>query len=280
MSLKSFVSKIKQINEEEGKRWVDLNNLPKKTWSKLERADLIRVYHPEIKGKEIPIYWTWTAKGREKLKESKISIKGLDPQFWITGEVMNHQGSNKFPDSKAGVKDYLTEHNLNKVYELSSDLEILPDPSLKNKWLVIDHKNKFGLLIDLMEKPTGGVPEYDDYPQILQYSKRGRFKMNPAEELKRIASELEGAVRKQAVRDLVDQRRDLQKAPKEKLLKLIQIEGLDLEAAEQCGYEGDRAEAMDWMQNNADEEKLQAIFWDWEPGTPEEGEMVLKAIGI
>ena len=79
---------------------------------------------------------------------------------------------NKFPDSVSGVKSYLDDHGLKELYELSSDLEIIPDPNLKNKWLVIDHKGKFGLLINLMEKPTGGVPEYDDYEKLLEYSER------------------------------------------------------------------------------------------------------------
>lgn len=103
--------------------------------------------------------------------------------------------------------------------------------------------------------------------------------MNPAEELKKIAAEIEAA-NKTAARDLVKQRKDLQKASKEKLIKLLELEDHTLEHAEQFGYDGDRSGAADWMRENADEKTLQAMFWDWDPGTPEEGEEALKAVGI
>ena len=104
--------------------------------------------------------------------------------------------------------------------------------------------------------------------------------MNPARELKKIAAEIEESMRKSAARDLVEQRRVLQKAPKEKLIKILELEDHTLEHAEQFGYDGDRAGAADWMRENADEKGLQAMFWDWDPGTPEEGEEALKAVGI
>ena len=104
--------------------------------------------------------------------------------------------------------------------------------------------------------------------------------MNPIRELKKIATEIAEAMQKDAARDLVQQRRDLQKAPKEKLIKLLELEDHTLEHAEQFGYEGDRAGAAAWMKENAPEDGLQAMFWDWDPGTPEEGEEALKAVGI
>ena len=101
---------------------------------------------------------------------------------------MKRTGGNKFPDSVSGVKSYLGDHGLEDLYNLSDDLEIIPDPNLKNKWLVIDHKKKLGLLIDLMEDPTGGVPEYD-YEEVLEYSKKK--KESTIESLRKLARDLE-----------------------------------------------------------------------------------------
>lgn len=101
---------------------------------------------------------------------------------------MKYTGGNKFPDSASGVKTYLDDHGLKELYELSDDLEIIPDPNLKNKWLVIDHKKKLGLLIDLMEDSTGGVPEYD-YEEVLEYSKKKKESAIAA--LRKLAKELE-----------------------------------------------------------------------------------------
>ena len=101
---------------------------------------------------------------------------------------MKRTAGNKFPDSVGGVKTYIKEHDLKDCYCLSNDLEIIPDPNLKNKWLVIDHGAKLGLLIDLMEDPTGGVPEYD-YDQVVQYSKKKK-KESTINALRRLSASL------------------------------------------------------------------------------------------
>lgn len=84
---------------------------------------------------------------------------------------MEVKAGNKYPDSKAGVKEYIGDFDLKKTYNLTDNLEIIPDPSLKNVWMVIDHGKKFGLIVNLMEDAEGGVPEVD-YDQALPYSER------------------------------------------------------------------------------------------------------------
>jgi hypothetical protein len=110
--------------------------------------------------------------------------------------------------------------------------------------------------------------------------------MNPAEELRKIADVLDKRADcghcepKNAARDLAQQREVLQQAPKENLINLLTQEGLSLEAAEQFGYTGEREPAADWMRENVDEAKIQGLFYNWSPGTPEEGEVMLQAVGI
>jgi hypothetical protein len=82
-ALKGFAGQINRMNAD-GKRWVNLNNLSDKHWPSLEKGKIIRVYHPEIKAEDIPVYWTWTPKGDKLIKE--LELKTEDPSFWITGE--------------------------------------------------------------------------------------------------------------------------------------------------------------------------------------------------
>lgn len=103
---------------------------------------------------------------------------------------MKTEAGNKYPDSEAGVKGYIDDFGLKRTYNLSSDLEIIPDPSLKNVWMVVDHGKKFGLIINLMEDAEGGVPEID-YDQALPYSERK--KDSSIEALRKLSSDLKKA---------------------------------------------------------------------------------------
>ncbi len=88
-SLKKFVNRIRNIDRDEGKRWVDLNSISKGLWSDLEEEKLIHVYHSDLQNEDLPLYWTWTSKGKKELKKEEIDLTGLDPQFWITGEEIS-----------------------------------------------------------------------------------------------------------------------------------------------------------------------------------------------
>lgn len=100
---------------------------------------------------------------------------------------MKTEAGNKYPDSEAGVKEYIGDFGLKETYNLSGNLEIVPDPSVKNVWMVIDHGKKFGLLVNLTEDAEGGLPEVG-YDQALPYS--DKKKEGSIKALRRLSSSL------------------------------------------------------------------------------------------